>query len=159
MNMQADVSIAPVRKSVRVPASPAEAFRVFTAEMDRWWPKDHGLDGPVERSIIEPFVGGRWYAHYQNGREITNGHVLAWEPPGRVMFSWEISAEFKSDPDSTVASEVEVRFLPEEDGTRVELEHRHFHRMRGGDKMRAAVEGGWPKILALYAGAFGEKIG
>jgi uncharacterized protein YndB with AHSA1/START domain len=157
MTVDIDISIAPVRKNVHVPAPPAEAFRVFTAEMDRWWPKDHGLDGPVVRSFIEPFVGGRWYAQYQSGNEITNGHVLVWEPPGRVMFSWEISSEWKSDPDSTIASEVEVRFLPQNGGTLVELEHRRFHRMSGGDKMRAAVEGGWSKILALYTGTFEEK--
>ena len=157
--MDIDVAIAPVRKSVHVPVPPAEAFRIFTADIDRWWPKEHGLDGPVVRSVIEPFTGGRWYAEYSSGSEITNGHVLAWEPPGRVMFSWEISAEWKSDPDSSVASEVEVRFLPRDGGTQVELEHRRFHRMVGGDKMRAGVDGGWSKILDLYAAMFAGKTG
>jgi uncharacterized protein YndB with AHSA1/START domain len=159
MTMDIDVPIAPVRKSVHVAVPPAEAFRVFTADIDRWWPKEHGLDGPVIRSFIEPFTGGRWYAQYQNGGEISNGHVLAWEPPSRVMFSWEISSEWKSDPDSSVASEVEVRFHPQDGGTLVELEHRRFQRMAGGDKMRAAVDGGWSKILLLYAGMFGAKTG
>jgi uncharacterized protein YndB with AHSA1/START domain len=157
MTMDIDVTIAPVRKTVQVPVPPAEAFRVFTAEIDRWWPKQHGLDGPVLQSFIEPFMGGRWYAQYQNGREITNGHVLAWEPPGRVLFSWEISSEWKSDPDSSVASEVEVLFKSQDGGTLVEVEHRSFHRMVGGDKMRADVEGGWTGILSLYAAMFGEK--
>jgi uncharacterized protein YndB with AHSA1/START domain len=156
MTMDADVSISPVHRSVQVPVPPAEAFRIFTADIDRWWPKEHGLDGPVQQSVIEPFVGGRWYGRYAGGQEITNGHVLAWEPPGKVLFSWEISSEWKPDPDSTVASEVEVRFTACEGGTLVQVEHRRFHRMAGGDKMRAAVDGGWSKILVLYAGVFGS---
>jgi hypothetical protein len=72
------------------------------------------------------------------------------------LFSWEISSEWKPDPDSTVASEVEIRFTADGDGTLVEVEHRRFHRMSGGEKMRNAVDGGWPKILALYAGIFAE---
>jgi uncharacterized protein YndB with AHSA1/START domain len=157
--MNVDVSIAPVRKSVHVPVPPQDAFRVFTDDIDRWWPKDHGLDGPVVQSVIEPFVGGRWYARYASGREIANGHVLAWEVPDRVLFSWEISSEWKPDPDSTIASEVEVRFTADRDGTLVEVEHRRFHRMSGGEKMRTAVDGGWSKILALYAGIFAKQGG
>jgi uncharacterized protein YndB with AHSA1/START domain len=151
--MSRTIRIAPVRKSVVVKADPARAFEVFTAGIDRWWPKSHGIGaGPVKRSVIEPRVGGRWYAEYEDGSAISNGHVRAWEPPGRVVFSWEISAEWK--PDASVASEVEVRFIAEGPGlTRVEIEHRDFEQLgeEGGEKMRKGVDGGWPGLLQLFA--------
>lgn len=147
------IRIAPVRKSVVVRAEPARAFEVFTAGIDRWWPKSHGIgNGPVRRSVIEPRAGGRWYAEYADGSEVTNGHVRVWEPPHRAVFSWEISAEWKAD--SSVASEVEVRFAAEGPGlTRVDVEHRAFEQLgaQGGEKMRKDVDGGWPGLLQLFA--------
>ena len=86
--------------------------------------------------------------------EAVVGHVLVWEPPQRLVCSWEISADWKSDARAAFASEVEVRFVPEGPGTtRVELEHRDFERMTapGGEKMRNEVDGGWPKILEMFA--------
>jgi len=152
------IRIAPVRKSVVVRAEPARAFEVFTAGIDRWWPKSHGIgNGPVKRSVIEPRVGGRWYAEYEDGSEVGNGHVRVWEPPSRAVFSWEISAEWK--PDSRVASEVEVRFVAEGPGlTRVEVEHRDFEPLgeQGGEKMRKDVDGGWPGLLQLFAQCVAE---
>jgi uncharacterized protein YndB with AHSA1/START domain len=82
------------------------------------------------------------------------GHVLVWEPAQRFVCSWEISADWKPDARAVFASEVEVRFVPEGEGTtRVELEHRKFERMAapGGEKMRNDVDGGWPAILKLFA--------
>jgi uncharacterized protein YndB with AHSA1/START domain len=153
--MNRTIQIAPVRKTVVVKAEAQRAFEVFTAGIDRWWPKSHGIgNGPVLRSAIEPRVGGRWYAQYGDGSEISNGHVRVWEPPSRVVFSWEISAEWKPEPDASVASEIEVRFIAEGPGlTRVEVEHRDFELMgaEGGEKMRKGVDGGWPGLLQLYA--------
>ncbi len=151
--MSPQIRIAPVRKSVEVKADPARAFEIFTAHIDRWWPKSHGIgNGPVKRSIIEPFVGGRWYAEYEDGAEISNGHVRVWEPASRLVFSWEINSEWK--PDATIASEIEVRFIAAAPGiTRVELEHRDFEQLgpQGGEKMREALNGGWPGLLELFA--------
>jgi len=153
--MNRTVSIAPVRKSVVVDVGPAEAFAAFTTRIDRWWPKSHGIGpAPVRESIIEPFVGGRWHTRCEDGSDVTVGHVRAWEPGRRVVFSWEISAEWKPEPRAAYASEVEVTFTAEADGrTRVDVEHRDFERMvaPGGDKMRSAVDGGWPPLLALFA--------
>jgi uncharacterized protein YndB with AHSA1/START domain len=147
--------IAPVRKSIVVQATAEKAFDVFTTGIDRWWPKSHGIGtGPVIESVIEPFVGGRWYSRHADGVEAVVGHVLVWEPARRFVCSWEISAEWKSDPRTVFASEVEVRFVPEGSGvTRVELEHRNFERMTapGGEKMRDDVGRGWPKIMDLFA--------
>jgi uncharacterized protein YndB with AHSA1/START domain len=148
------IQIAPVRKTVRVKASPQTAFEVFTAGIDRWWPKTHDIGtAPLRESVIEPFVGGRWYSKHADGTEAVIGHVLVWEPAERFACTWEIGADWKSDARVAFASEVEVRFVAESDGTRVELEHRNFERMgaAAGEKMRKDVDGGWPALLDLYA--------
>jgi uncharacterized protein YndB with AHSA1/START domain len=149
------IQIAPVLKSVVVEASPERAFAVFTAGIDRWWPKSHGIGAtPITESIIEPFVGGRWYTRCEDGADVVIGHVLVWQPAERFAVSWEISADWKPDARAAFASEVEVRFRAESGGrTRVELEHRNFERMgaEAGEKMRRGVDGGWPGLLELFA--------
>jgi uncharacterized protein YndB with AHSA1/START domain len=153
--MNRTIEIAPVRKSVVVEASPSQAFSVFTAGIDRWWPKSHGIGAtPITQSFIEPFVGGRWYTHHEDGSDVVIGHVRVWQPAERLIVSWEINAEWKPDARSAVSSEVEVRFTAEAGGrTRVDLEHRNFERMGAvaGEKMRKDVDGGWPHLLDLYA--------
>ena len=153
--MNQTISIAPVRKTVIVTSTPQRAFEVFTAGIDRWWPKSHGIGGsPIKESIIEPFVGGRWYTKCEDGSDVVVGHVRAWQPGERFVVTWEISAAWKPDARVALASEVEVRFLPDADGrTRVELEHRNFERMGAaeGETMRGNVDNGWPLILNLFA--------
>jgi uncharacterized protein YndB with AHSA1/START domain len=152
MSMTA-VKIAPVRKSIRVKASQAHAFEVFTAGLGRWWPLDHGI-GPAPRKAanMEARLGGHWYEVAENGTRTNVGKIIAWEPPRRFVMSWDINSEWK--PDTTVSSEVEVRFVPDgADATRVELEHRKFEVMgaQGGEKMRKDVDGGWPRLLERFA--------
>ncbi|MBS0472671.1 MAG: SRPBCC family protein [Proteobacteria bacterium] len=148
------MTIAPVRRTVTVNVSQAKAFEVFTARLDAWWPKSHHIGGaPLKSSAIEPRVGGRWYTVHEDGSECTVGTVSVWDPPNRLVHSWDINAMWKSD--ATVASEVEVRFIAEGSSrTRVELEHRNFERLgaEGGEAMRAAIDGsgGWSAILELY---------
>jgi hypothetical protein len=153
--LSATIKIAPVRKSVLVQASPQRAFEVFTSAIDRWWPKSHGIgSAPVQQSIIEPFVGGRWYTKCTDGSEVTVGHVRVWQPGQRFVVSWEISAAWKPDAREQYASEVDVRFVADSAGsTRVELEHRDFERMgvADGESMRNGVDGGWPGLLELFA--------
>jgi uncharacterized protein YndB with AHSA1/START domain len=150
--MTTTLIIAPVRKTIAVNAAQAQAFDVFTARLDSWWPKGHGIGAtPVTKSIIEPGVGGRWFTQHEDGSEVLVGHMRIWEPPQRIVFSWAISADWK--PDESVASEVEVRFIAEGPSlTRVELEHRNFEALgqQGGEKMRGGVDGGWPGILDLF---------
>jgi uncharacterized protein YndB with AHSA1/START domain len=152
--MTSTIKIAPVRKTVVVQATPEKAFDVFTARLDRWWPKSHGIgSAPVRESLIEPFVGGRWYAKCEDGTEAVVGHVLVWQPAERFVCTWEISAEWKPDARPAYTSELEVRFLAEAAGrTRVELEHRNFERMGevAGETMRKGVDGGWPALLDLF---------
>ncbi len=151
------ITIAPVRKEIVVEATPKHAFEVFTASLDSWWPKSRGIGAtPLVSSVIEPFVGGRWYTRHEDGSDAVVGHVRVWEPAERFVVSWEISAQWKPDARVELASEVEVRFVSEAPGrTRVVLEHRNFERMgaEAGESMRKGVDGGWPALLELFAHA------
>jgi hypothetical protein len=153
--VSATIKIAPVRKSIVVEATPLRAFEVFTAGMDRWWPKSHSIGkAPLKACLIEPFVGGRWYNQCEDGSEVTVGHVRVWQPGARLVVSWEISAQWQPEARLQLASEVEIRFVREADArTRVEIEHRDFERMgaQPGETMRSAVDGGWPGLLELFA--------
>jgi len=148
-------SDATVRRSVTVKTDVARAFRVFTEGFDSWWPRSHHIGkSPMKKAIIEPFVGGRCYSEQADSTDCPWGHVTAWEPPHRFVFAWQITHEWGYEPDMSKASEVEVRFTPEADGsTRVDLEHRHFDRMGpGAAPMKEAVarEGGWGSLLQLF---------
>lgn len=148
-----------VQKSVTVKASPERAFRVFTTEFDSWWPRSHHIGtSPMTRAVIEEFVGGRCYSTQEDGSDCPWGTVLAWEPPHRVVFSWQITPQWQFEPDAAKASEVEIRFTALGDGrTRVDLEHRNFERHGDGwQAMRDGVgaEGGWGSLLDLY----GRKV-
>jgi uncharacterized protein YndB with AHSA1/START domain len=148
------IEIAPVRKTIVVEATPERAFAVFTAGIDRWWPKSHGIGAtPLRESTIEPFEGGRWYTRHEDGSDVVVGHVRVWEPGRRFVITWESSADWKPDPRPAFTSEVEVNFAAETGGrTRVELEHRNFERMgASGKTMRNEVDGGWPAVLELFA--------
>jgi uncharacterized protein YndB with AHSA1/START domain len=153
--MNRTITIAPVRKTVLVQAVVDKAFEVFTAGIDRWWPKSMGIGAtPVAESVIEPFLGGRWYTKHVDGTEAVVGHIRVWEPPHRFVVTWEINAAWKPDARVALASEVEVRFEADGAGrTRVELEHRNFERMgaEGGETMRNGVDRGWPGLLELFA--------
>jgi hypothetical protein len=157
--MSATIRTAPVRKSIRVQASPLAAFEFFTAGLDRWWPKSHNIGrAPIRRCAIEPFVGGRWYTELTDGSQVTVGHVRVWEPGVRFVFGWEITAQWQPELRPGVSSEVEVRFIADgETHTRVEIEHRDFERMEEGEIMRGAVEDGWPGILELFAQALAPR--
>ena len=148
------VPIAPVRRSLTVEAPPERAFEIFTQGIDRWWPKSHGIGAtPIVRSVFEARVGGRWYTTHADGSECTVGHVRACEPGRRLVFGWEINAQWKPDARTAYASEVEVRFTAEGAGrTRIDLEHRDFEKMGAeeGATMRKGVDGGWVGILDLY---------
>jgi uncharacterized protein YndB with AHSA1/START domain len=144
---------APVRTSIFVNAPQALAFEVFTAGIGRWWPKTHKT-GPadLDRPVIEPREGGRWYELDVDGTEMEIGKVAVWDPPSRVLLIWQLTPEFTFDPD--LNTEVEVLFTPEGDGTRVELEHRYIERMgEKAEALREAVSGpgGWPALLELFA--------
>jgi uncharacterized protein YndB with AHSA1/START domain len=145
-----------VRTDVVVAASQERAFRIFTEEFDRIKPRDHNmLEVDIVESVLEPREGGRIYDRGVDGSECAWARVLAYEPPARVVFSWDISPQWQIETDLSRASEVEVRFIAEApDRTRVELEHRHLDRHGDGwDGLREAVggEAGWPVYLGRFA--------
>src|SRR6266508_4594505 len=91
------VTVAPVRKSISVAAAPDRAFHVFTAGMSRWWIKNHSINkSPIKDIVIEPRAGGRWYERGEDGSTCDWGRVLSWEPPTRLLLSWEITADWIS---------------------------------------------------------------
>lgn len=147
------ITAAPVRRSVHVKATPERAFEVFTARMGQWWIRSHSINAsPMATIVMEPRAGGRWYEVGEDGSECPWGHVLAWEPPGRLLLAWQVNGQWTFDPD--FITEVEVRFTRDGDGTRVDLEHRNLERF--GDKetvIRAAIESpdGWAGLLARFA--------
>jgi uncharacterized protein YndB with AHSA1/START domain len=148
-----------VRKQVVVPASIERAFSVFTERFGDIKPREHNLLGaPITETVFEPRVGGNIYDRADDGRECRFARILAYEPPHRVLFSWDIGPTWQLEPDVANASEVEVRFVAEApDRTRVELEHRHLDRHGPGwEGIYLGVEGddGWPLYLARFAALF-----
>ncbi len=147
---------APVRTSIVVEASQERAFEVFTAEIGSWWPADkHILAGELAEMEFEPRVGGRIIDRAVDGSESCWARVLAYEPPDRLVFSWDISLRWQIESDADRTSEVEVRFIAEgEERTRVELEHRALERHgEGWEAMRDAVgsPNGWGDGLRSFA--------
>jgi uncharacterized protein YndB with AHSA1/START domain len=151
--MSTQIRPAPVRKVVRVNATPERAFDVFTSGIGRWWPKSHKIgQADLDRPVIEPFAGGRWYELDVDGSQCEIGKVAVWEPPSRLVLIWQLTPEFQFDPG--LITEVEVLFTADGEGTRVDLEHRDLERM--GEKAEAMREtvsgpGGWPALLQLFA--------
>jgi uncharacterized protein YndB with AHSA1/START domain len=87
--MNRTVTIAPVRKSIRVNANQAHAFEVFTSGLGRWWPRTHTIGKPpMQTAVLEPRLGGRWYELSADGSQADVGKVLVWEPPERFVISW-----------------------------------------------------------------------
>ena len=155
--MTRTITVAPVKKTLRVNAPQHRAFEVFTARFDSWWPKSHHIGkAEMKRGIIEPKTGGRWYEKGVDGSECDWGEVLAWEPPSRVMLTWRLNGQFQVD--DTVKSEIEVRFVAEEASvTRVELEHRIT--AVDAEAIRTVVDApnGWTGLLAAYQTAVGAN--
>lgn len=163
MSSTLNISQTPVRKSITVKATTEHAFRVFTEELDSWWPRSHHIgSSPMTKAIVEGRPGGRCYSKQADGSECDWGTVVVWEPPRRFVMAWQVTPAWKYEPELAKSSEVEVRFTSEGDGiTRVDLEHRYFERHGfGADGMRTAVDDpkGWTGLLQLF-GVEAEKAG
>lgn len=144
-----------VEKKLTVRAPIDVAWRVFTADIGRWWPLETHKIGAARAvdAVIEPKVGGRWFERGEDGSSCDWGKVLAWEPTQRLVLSWQITADWKYDP--TLVTEVEIRFAASPEGTLVSLTHRHLDRY--GDRAAEMVgvfasPGGWDGLLQAYAG-------
>src|ERR671931_664417 len=116
-----------VRSEIVVEAPIERAFDVFTTKFDSIKPREHNLLGvDIAESVFEPREGGRVYDRGIDGSECQWARVLAYEPPERIVFTWDISPYWQLETDLARASEVEIRFIAEGDErTRVSLEHRH----------------------------------
>src|SRR5262245_17933518 len=148
--------IEPVRKSVTVKAPIAHAFEVFTSGLTRWWPPNHGIGKKlIAKVLLEPRLGGHWLEISEDGTETRVATIIPWDPPHRLIMLWQVNAQWK--PDTTMRSEVDVRFTAEgANATRVELVHHKFESMGGdaGLSMRKDVAGGWRRLIeSLVAGA------
>jgi uncharacterized protein YndB with AHSA1/START domain len=152
---------AVVRKQIVVAASIDDAFAAFTQRFGDFKPPEHNLLGvPIAETVFEPQVGGHIYDRGSDGSECRWARVLAYEPPNRVVFSWDIGPTWQLETDAEHASEVEVRFTAEApDRTKVELEHRNIDRHGPGWESLADGVGhdqGWPLYLDRFAALFGE---
>lgn len=150
--------IAPVRHQVVVNAPADRAFAVFTDGFGTWWPKTHTISKvPVERAIIEPRAGGRCYDLGTDGSECDWGHVLAWEPPARLVLAWQVDGSWSYEPRLDNASRVTVTFTALGDKTQVTLVHDEFERhLHGGSALAEGVRDGWGSALRAFATAAEE---
>jgi len=144
--MTTQVQETSVTTQTLVDAPVDHAFRVFTEGIGSWWNPDHHiLQAELAEMVFEPRVGGHIIDRGTDGSECRWARVLAYDPPHRVSFSWDISLQWQLETDPAKASEIEVTFT--EDGparTRVVLTHRHLDRHgEGWEAMRDAVESGW----------------
>ena len=150
-----------VQRQVVLDAPIERAFATFTERFGDFKPPEHNLlSVPIAETVFEPRVGGHICDRGVYGSECRWARVLAYEPPTRVVFSWDISPQWQIETDPDNASEVEVRFIVETpQRTRVELEHRNIDRHGPGwQAVSDAVEAdaGWPLYLARYAALFAE---
>jgi uncharacterized protein YndB with AHSA1/START domain len=146
-----------VRKTVRVDVPQAHAFNVFTEHFGLWWPLATHKIGKKDAvtAIIEPKLGGRWFERSADGTECDWGRVQVWEPPSRLVLTWEVSADWQQD--TTIQTEVEVTFVADgPDRTTVHLEHRKLEEYGEQAGMMRSIfdsEGGWGGILQRFANA------
>jgi uncharacterized protein YndB with AHSA1/START domain len=145
-----------VRAQVVVDAPLERAFSVFTEDFGSFKPPEHNLlSVEIAETVFEPRVGGYLYDRGVDGSECRWARVLAYEPPNRVVFSWDISPQWQLESDLEKTSEWEVRFIPEgPERTRLELEHRNLERHGEGwegEREGVASDGGWPLYLQRFA--------
>jgi uncharacterized protein YndB with AHSA1/START domain len=145
-----------VRTSIRLPVAPERGFEAFV-DLNSWWPREYTWSGEaLERIELEARQGGACVEWGLDGFRCDWGRVIAWEPPERLAFRWQISPRREPVPDPAEASEVEVSFEPTDGGTEVTLVHRGFDRHgEGAGEYRQALasEQGWPYILGRLEAA------
>lgn len=146
--------LEPLRKSVSVPCSAADAFALFAGRIADWWPlASYSVYGSGARSCgVEPRVGGELFEVGPEGKRAIWGRVTRWDPPRMLAFTW-----FPGRTEDT-AQTVEVRFIEGKKGTRVELEHRDWQTLpAGAEEIRRGYDGGWDAVLGRYRQAAGSR--
>lgn len=153
--------LPPLNAKVTVALSVERAFDFFTASFGTWWPAQYQIgEADMAEAILEPRKGGRWYERGVDGSECDWGRVLEWQPPHRILVTWQINGRWQFDPDPAHASEIEVRFTEAgPDETIVEVEHRHLDRLVAGRALRDGIVegGGWHSVLELFVKAATDR--
>jgi uncharacterized protein YndB with AHSA1/START domain len=160
--MSTPATATTVRTSIVVEAPIQRAFSVFTNEFGSFKPPEHNMLGvEIAETVFEPHVGGSLYDRGIDGTVCRWARVLAYEPPHRVVLSWDISPYWQIETDLAKTSEFEVRFSSEApERTRVEIEHRHLDRHGSGwEGVRDGVAGddGWPLYLERFAAVLADS--
>ncbi len=143
-----------IRVDIVVDVPVEHAFRVFTERFDEIKPREHNLlQVPIERTVLEPRAGGTIHDVGTDGSVCTWARVLAYQPPHRLVISWDISPRWQLEPDPERTSEVEIRFVAEApERTRVVVEHRHLDRHGDGWEAFTGLDSGdgWPLYLDRF---------
>ena len=144
--MSDSLVIEVIRKTVTVDCAVEEAFRIFTSDALSWWPVEgHSIAGKVSEIVFEPRLGGEVYEVAESGERGHWANVFEWDPPHRLVLAWNVRNR------EGELTEVEVRFSPEDGGTRVELEHRGWERLTGAAaEKRGSYDTGWDFVLGKY---------
>lgn len=141
-----DAAAGTVRATVEVGLVPADAFRVFTAEIGSWYVVDRHTVVDHERTVdirFEPHVGGRLMDVHDvatgEGREMAR--ITVWDPPRRIAFT------------DVRRTDTEVRFEPVGGGsTAVTIEQRGLDRLPPGEADHVRRYG-WRLLLGWFAAA------
>ena len=122
------------------------AFRTWTADIARWWPRSHSVTAADGLEVVlEPRAGGRIFERTPAGDEHDWGEVLAWEPPHRLTYLWHLRF------DRADATEVEITFTAAGAGTRVHIEHRGWERLGSvAEERRDRNRRGWASVTEHY---------
>jgi uncharacterized protein YndB with AHSA1/START domain len=155
--MSTPSSIPPLTGTLTVNLPIEQAFRFFTDSFTAWWPPQYHIgQADLAEATLEGRVGGRWFERGVDGSECDWGQVRVWEPPKRLVVSWQINGYWQYDPDPDHASEVEVRFTPDgPQSTLVEVTHSRLERLVAGQQLRDGITGGggWGSLLEAFAAA------
>lgn len=130
-----------IRKSIQVARPQDLSFRVFCEEISQWWPAGFGGEG--SKVFLECALGGRLYERRADGSEYEIGRVTIYRPPSVVAFTWRA-------PSWEVATQVEIRFIPDGGGTRIELEHGGWEQEAKTREARGRYDSGWETMLGHY---------
>jgi uncharacterized protein YndB with AHSA1/START domain len=135
----------PLRVSFTVACSAEHAFSTWTADISRWWPPDHTVTGCPAAIVIEPLPSGRIFERAADGTEHEWGRVRRWQPPQLLVYSWHLGR------DAATATEVEVRFTPDQAGTRVDIEHRGWDAVTTAGGWRERTHTNWSLLYPRFA--------
>jgi uncharacterized protein YndB with AHSA1/START domain len=159
--MNSAAPIPPITGTVKLAVPVERAFEVFTGSVDEWWPHEYHIgEAELAEVVLQPEVGGRWYERGVDGSECDWGRVLVWEPPHRVVFTWQINGSWQFDPDPEKASEIEATFTAAGPGESVvEVEHRYLERLDGGQAISDSINsgGGWKLLLDVFSKTVADK--